>query len=233
MLVDTRGAAIGGLRCRTVSPCDCPHVALPDGAGRGCGPTSLRSVAGQDNAAAEGAVEEQKTRDAGGRSSMKQMGVRLPLTTINGACGLALCVKDLARRAHLRLSARIGGGRVQSIGGAVCGRGSGHGGDRRRAGELVGGPGFVVVGGRSDLRGGKGDQLAGESSAGHSMGRRVLEEAHRDCRRTARRLGADVIGGCAKSSQTLECECTAKVDRQVETTRVEAEASELGEESVV
>lgn len=51
----------------------------------------------------------------------------LPLTTVNGASGLALCVKDLGSRAHLQLSAGGGGRRVQSIGGAIRGCCSGHG----------------------------------------------------------------------------------------------------------
>lgn len=53
--------------------------------------------------------------------------VSLPLTAVDRASGLALCVNAFARRAHLQLSAR-GGGRLQSIGRSGRRRGgSGHG----------------------------------------------------------------------------------------------------------
>jgi hypothetical protein len=100
----------------------------------------------------------------------------LPLTTVDGASRLALCVQNLASRAHLQRSASVGGGRVQSIGGAIRGRSSGHGGTDGARVSSVGGPGFVVVGGGAIGGGGKGGQLKGESSASHSMRRRVVEE---------------------------------------------------------
>jgi hypothetical protein len=101
------------------------------------------------------------------------MGTSLPLTTVDGASRLALCVKNLAGRAHLQLSARIGGGRVQSIGGAIRGRGSGHGGTDGARVSSVGGTGIVVVGAGAIGGGERATGSRGESSAGHSMRRRV------------------------------------------------------------
>jgi hypothetical protein len=89
------------------------------------------------------------------QAGLKQIKTSLPLTTVDRATRLALCVKALASRAHLQLSARVGGGRVQSIGGAVRGRSSGHGGTDGARVSSVGGSGIVVVG-RSDRRGRKG-----------------------------------------------------------------------------
>jgi hypothetical protein len=74
----------------------------------------------------EGSAGEQRYRTLHA-VQISGRGWSLPLTTINGARRVALCVKSLARRAHLQLSARVRGGRVQSIGGAVRGRGSEHG----------------------------------------------------------------------------------------------------------
>lgn len=130
---NTTGAAIGGQRCCTVAPCDCSHVAPGNSSGRDDGAASAQSVVRQASAA---------VRDTGGmrgrRSKHMVRSLSLPLTTVDGAAGLALCVEDLASRAHLQLSARGRGGRVQRIEGAVRSRGSGHGGDGGCAGELLG-----------------------------------------------------------------------------------------------
>jgi hypothetical protein len=65
------------------------------------------------------------------------------------------------------------------------------------------------VGGSSDLRGAKGDQLAGESSAGRALGHSMGTRARALERRPSVLPGhvlpgqaGGVIGGCAKSSQT-------------------------------
>jgi hypothetical protein len=98
----------------------------------------------------------------------------LPLTSVNGASRLALCVKDLASRAHLRLSASSGGGRVQSIGGAVQSRGGGGHMERSVvcADKLPCGSSLDLgLWEQERSAGGKGNGLRGESSAGHSMRR--------------------------------------------------------------
>lgn len=86
----------------------------------------------------------------------------LPLTAVYRASGLALCVNAFASRAHLQLSAS-GGGRAQSIGRAIGGRGgSGHGWARIRLWTV----------GEEAACGGKKELLdVGESSASHSMRR--------------------------------------------------------------
>jgi hypothetical protein len=121
------------------------------------------------------------------------MGAGLPLTSVDGASRLALCVKNLAGRAHLQLSARIGGGRVQSIGGAVRGRGSGHGGtDGARTGIVVVGAGAI---------GGEGERASGwrgESSAGHSMRRRVRSRGNRAAREEPSSVWQVFTGGCVE-----------------------------------
>jgi hypothetical protein len=93
-------------------------------------------------------------------SACKQIKTSLPLTSVNRAARLARCVKGLASRAHLQWSARVGSGRVQSIGGAVRGCGSGHGGTDGARVSSVGGSGIVVVGAGAIGGGGKGDQAA-------------------------------------------------------------------------
>jgi hypothetical protein len=146
---------IGGLPCCTVPPCERGHVAPTDATGHECSPRSSRSVAGQGDAATGAAVAG---RRHGGRLWLgaKQIKTSLPLTTVNRASGLALCVQDLAGRAHLQLSARGGGGRVQSIGGAIRGCGSGHGGTNGARVSSGGWVGICGCGRRSDWRGRKG-----------------------------------------------------------------------------
>jgi hypothetical protein len=87
-------------------------------------------------------------------------------------------------------------------------------------------PRRVGLGGRSDLRGGEGDQLAGESSAGqalgHSMGTRTRALERRPSVLPGHGLPGQtgVIGGCAKSSRG-RMRVLRQADRQVETTRVD------------
>jgi hypothetical protein len=56
-MAETTQTAIGGLRGRTVSPCDCSHVAPGNAAGREDRPTSSRSVAGQSSGASGVVIE--------------------------------------------------------------------------------------------------------------------------------------------------------------------------------
>lgn len=109
-------------------------------------------------------------REGWAQVNNKRIGASLPLATVNGTSRLALCVEDLARRAHLRLSARVGGGRVQSIGGGVRGRGSEHGGTGLLRGWTRGLVAVCGCGRKERSGGGRCDQLGGGSSAEHSMG---------------------------------------------------------------
>jgi hypothetical protein len=133
-------------------------------------------------------------------SRVKQIRASLPLTAVDGASRLALCVKNLASRAHLQLSARCGGGRVQSIGGTVCGCGSGHGGTDGARESSVGGSGMgIVVVGEGAICGGKGrpaSEVRAAQTTQCDYGRWDREQAY--CQRIARRRWAGVIGGCAE-----------------------------------
>jgi len=87
---------------------------------------------------------------------------RLPLTAVDGAAGLSLWVDAFACCAHLQLPARVGG-LVQSIGGAIRGRGgSGHGWARRARASSVAWIGVWV---REGAMGGRMSDGRGEAGA--------------------------------------------------------------------